>query len=59
MSDKAIVISWDTVKGIGQTFIGDDCDIKLITEEGLPADCIVLFIDKAEWPSIKKQAGIE
>mgnify|MGYP001616497117 CR=1 FL=1 len=58
MSDKAIVISWSAIKTIGLTrTVNGKVGIGMI--EDIPTDCIVLFIDKAEWPSISKQAGVK
>ena len=57
MSNKAVVISWDMVEKIGWTGLVDG-EHKLVIKGDIPADCVVLFINKAEWPSIKKQAGL-
>ncbi len=56
MSNKAVVLSWDAVKAVGKTIIHEG-EPSIIVKT-IPPDCIVLFISKTEWASIKKQAEV-
>jgi len=52
---KTIVLSWDAVVAIGQIILHEG-EPSLVVKSMPEEECIVLFIKKSEWPSIKRQA---
>ena len=52
MSQKVIIISWDSVKGIGRT-LKLEGEVSIIAEK-IPENCAVVFVDLQEWLNAKR-----
>ncbi len=47
------------VKAIGSTFKNKDGEISLILVDEMPADCVVIFINKEDWKEAKYMLGVQ